>query len=137
MPRSKDQRPLEAAPAEHGHAPYRADPQYYAAPPPPEKPTPHNLHLLAAYKLLKRVVTLELAEEGKSPDGRFRLVIDLTLQPDPDPPPKGEREVNTPGEQLAALSGGLNLLLERQLFQGQDFRILSREQQEILDKQPV
>lgn len=128
-----DQRPYDAppatAPVQRGRTPW---PETGAA---PEASTPYTLKFRKVLSLLKRVIALECAEAEQPLPARVQLVIELDL---------GETceqgivtahyDHASPAEELASLGAGLALLLRRNVREGEDFRIVTREEQEVLDK---
>jgi hypothetical protein len=156
-PERTNRRPFDAPPADaavqRGERPWpeavgltaeaqatRAQPELHGAPVPVERPLRHNLRTRKVYSLLKRVVSLELAETETPQAARVRIVIDLDMAlPALGDPPNNTACLSPTGaaEELAGIAGGVELLLTRKLKEQEDFKVLTWEQQQWLDKMPL
>ena len=118
----------------------RPQPDLHVTPAPSERPLRHDLRTRKVYSLLKRVVNLELAERDESRPAKVRLVIELDMAlPELGEPPVVLSYVDptSAGGEIVGLEGGVGVLLARQLRHGEDFVVLTRGQQEWLEKMPT
>lgn len=135
-------------------APFEAPPAASAAPRSPGHPwltttpeaqataatrrvTPYELKLKAARNMVARVVQLELEAAGELPVGDFKVTVNVSLNDQGTLTCTMGQESCSCQERLTSLAGGLALLLSRQLADGEDFVVLSREQREALDRLPL